>query len=99
MKKYRIVNKFRFTAAVTVLLLLIAVIFGSIAGAFDASGTNVREYVTVKVEYGDTLWNLARTYGPGNADVRLVIHEICDINNVSADTLQAGQYITIPVNL
>ena len=95
-KKYRIKNKFRFITALTVLLLLLAFAGSSVLGLNQASGSEVRKFVTVQVKNGDTLWDLARTYGPSDADCRRVIYEIEKINGVDANTLQAGQYITIP---
>ncbi|MBQ2058766.1 MAG: LysM peptidoglycan-binding domain-containing protein, partial [Firmicutes bacterium] len=52
--------------------------------------------VSVEVVSGDTLWDLARTYGPSDKDVRLVIKDICAINDVSAYTLVPGQNLLIP---
>jgi len=96
MKKYRIANKFRFITSLTVLILVVAIGAGTLLGSFNASGSDVRKYITVKVESGDTLWDLAKTYGPEGYDCRQVIYEIEKLNNVSAATLQAGQMLTIP---
>jgi len=96
MKRYRIKNAKRFTAFASVLILICAFSFGTLLGFFDASSKDIIEYTTVKVESGDTLWQLARTYGPSDQDVRETIYQICKINNVSADTLKAGQFISIP---
>lgn len=96
MKKYRIKKKFRFISFVTFVILACVVLTGSAMGCFDASSKDEIKYTTVQVQMGDTLWNLAREYGNTNKDVREVIYEICKLNNVTADTLQAGQYITIP---
>ena len=98
-KKYRITNKFRFITSLTILMLVVA--FGSSAlfGFGAVAGKDVQEYITVQVQAGDTLWDLAKNYGPSNVDCRKVVFEIQQINGVSANTLQAGQYISIPANL
>ena len=96
MKKYRIKNRTRFTAFLTILILTSSFISGSVLGLFNASSKDITKYTTVKVESGDTLWNLAKQYGSTNKDIREVIYEICKINNVSAESLQPGQFITIP---
>lgn len=96
MKRYRIVNRKRFTTFITLVILACVMITGSAMGFFNASSKDVTTYTTIKVEAGDTLWALAREYGNQHKDVREVIYDICKLNNVSADTLQAGQYITIP---
>ncbi|MCF0149854.1 MAG: LysM peptidoglycan-binding domain-containing protein [Firmicutes bacterium] len=99
MKRYRIVNKFRFTAFVTVCILLLTVTAGSILGVFDARAAQPREFTTVTVQSGDTLWNLARVYGPEHADVRDVISDICRINEISDSCIHPGQVLLIPTNM
>lgn len=96
MKRYRIVNARRFTSFLTVMLLLIIFIAGTALGMFDASSKDKITYTTVQVQAGDTLWQLAKTYGPEKQDIRMTVYQICQLNNVSAETLMAGQYITIP---
>lgn len=96
MKKYRVKNPKRFVSFLTVLLLVISFSAGAALGFFDASSKDAISYTTIQVQPGDTLWQLARTYGTKDADVRETIYRICKINNVSAETLQVGQYISIP---
>ncbi len=98
MGRYRIKNKFRFTLFAIILMLGLAFSFNSLLGLDKASGAEPQEYIQVKVEPGDTLWALAARYAPENADLRMYIYQICEINNISADTLYAGSYITIPVS-
>ena len=96
MKKYRIANRRRFISFMTVVILACVIVTGSAMGVFNAHSKDVTTYTTVQVQSGDTLWNLAREYGNAGKDVRQTIYEICKLNDVSAETLQAGQYITIP---
>ena len=95
MKRYRIRNKFRFTAFVTLCLLAIVFIFGSLMGFFNVQAAEPEEYVSYQVRSGDTLWNIARSYGPSDQDVRATISAICAINDVSPNTLRAGQVLQI----
>ncbi len=99
MKRYRIVNKFRFTLFVTVCILLLVGVVGSVFGYYDAKGFQDPEYVEIIVSRGDTLWDLARAYGPANTDTRQVVFEICRHNDVSAQSLRPGQHIEIPTSL
>ena len=96
MKKYRIANRRRFISFMTVVILACVVVTGSAMGVFNAHSKDVTTYTTVQVQAGDTLWNLAREYGSADKDVRHVIYDICKLNSVSAESLQVGQYITIP---
>ena len=98
-KRYRIANKFRFTAFVAIALIVLAFVISTALGFNTISGASRQEYVQIKVQSGDTLWALAKEYGPADMDIRNIVYEICRLNGVSADTLQAGQYITIPTEL
>ena len=99
MKRYHITSKFRFITFLTILILFSAIVIGSFFGFFDASSMGGKYYTTVKVQFGDTLWDLANEHGPADADCRQVIYEICMLNDISADTLQAGQKILIPTSI
>ena len=98
-RTYRITNKFRFITFLTVIMLITAFGMSSVLGFGSAAGSDVQKYVNVQVHDGDTLWTLAKQYGPNDIDCRKVIYEIQKINNVSANTLQAGQFLSIPVNM
>ncbi|MBR4150476.1 MAG: LysM peptidoglycan-binding domain-containing protein [Firmicutes bacterium] len=96
-KRYRIVNKVRFTAFVCAMILLIIFAGSALFGYGRSEAMDIDRYIEVKVQPGDTLWSLASAYGPTDQDVRNVICEIEDLNGISASSLQAGQYLTIPV--
>lgn len=55
------------------------------------------EIEEVIVKNGDTLWNLARQYYDSKTDLRKVIHEIKDINDLTNSNLKPGQKIKIPL--
>ncbi len=99
MKKYRIKNQYRFITFVTVCILAVIFVCGAALGSFDARANDIQSYVTVRVQPGDTLWNLASVYGPDGVDIRAVVYAIGELNGVSASTLQAGQYLNIPTSL
>ena len=98
MKRYRIVNKFRFITSLVVVMLIGFCVVSAIFGFNRASGTDIRSFVTVRVEQGDTLWGLAKAYGPEGYDRREVVYAIEKLNNVDASSLQAGQLLTIPTD-
>nr|MBO2507628.1 hypothetical protein [Bacillota bacterium] len=52
--------------------------------------------VTVVVRPGDTLWELARTYGPQDADTRLTVHRIRQLNGLATAAIRPGQRLQIP---
>ncbi len=96
-KRYRIANKVRFTAFVCALILVTVFAGSALLGYGRSEAMDIDKYIEVKVQPGDTLWSLAKAYGPANTDVRNTICEIEDLNGITASTLQAGQYLTIPV--
>ena len=98
-KKYRITSKFRFTTFLVVAILCIFTIIGTLTGLNTVNSSSMKAYNLIQVESGDTLWDIATEYGPTDMDVRQVVHEICDLNEISPDQLEAGQKIIIPAYL
>lgn len=95
-KKYRIRSKFRFTLFLTVAILMAVSVTGTIFGANQAESLTKPVYKEIIVQSGDTLWNLAEEFGPVNQDTRKVVHAICNLNDISADSIFPGQTILIP---
>jgi hypothetical protein len=50
----------------------------------------------VEVRYGDSLWTIAREHGDPDRDVRDIVWQIEQVNDVDAGDLQPGSEITIP---
>jgi len=96
-KKYRIASKFRFTMFLVILFLCLITATGTALGFNTVSSASLEQYNIVNVEHGDTLWNIACEYGPDHMDVRQIVHDICDVNEISADQLAAGSKIIVPV--
>ena len=93
-KTYRIKNKFRFTVFVAVMVIVFSMLLGIIVPVKAHAG-NIR-FIEVKVCGGDTLWALAEQYGDPDKDIRENIYDICRINDITADSLHAGDTILIP---
>ena len=96
-KKYRIASKFRFTMFLVVMILCLMTTIGTLLGFNTVNSASMNQYNQVQVEAGDTLWNIACEYAPDNMDVRKVVYDICDVNEIQADQLVAGQKIIVPV--
>lgn len=56
-----------------------------------------QKYKEVVIKNGDTIWELAREYGPKNVDVRKTVHEIGRINDLHNYDVFPGQMVKIPV--
>ena len=85
-----------FDAFLFLLVVLLATATGTVAGSDRASALSDSAYTEVLIEAGDTLWDLARTYGPAGEDTREVVYTICTLNEIDADEIQPGQTILIP---
>lgn len=93
----KVINKFRFTLFVVLTIIILTFLTNILLGLNNAEGTTIIEYKDIVVEPGDTLWNIASTYYSNDMDLREYIYEICELNNVSASTLQEGMKIMIPI--
>ena len=96
-KRYRITSRYRFTIFMTVLILCMITITGTLFGFNTANSSSRELYHVVQIESGDTLWDIAAAYGPTSADARRIVQEICDLNEIHADQLESGQKIIVPV--
>lgn len=77
MKKYRIVNKYRFFTTISLMLLLLFISMFFIV--VNAKSTSNEILVPIYVSEGDTLWKLADKYCDENKDIRSYIDRIITI--------------------
>ena len=96
-KHYKIVNKKRFIAFITLVILIVTFSAVGVFGLVQARASEKTEVIEVEVCYGDTIWDLAKQYGNAKKDIRELVYDICSINNIDAYNLQSGQIILIPV--
>ncbi|MGI6727787.1 MAG: cell division suppressor protein YneA [Anaerovoracaceae bacterium] len=95
-RKYRIKSHLRFSIFLSLMIILTVFLFSSFFNMNQVDSLSNQEYTSVLIKNGDTLWGLAKIYGPNNLDTREVIYTICDINNISPNEIQPGQSILIP---
>ena len=96
-KKYRIKSRSRFTMSVVIAIVCVVMMTNSLLGMNDASSMTEPTYLQIEVQYGDTLWQIARTHMSDYGDVRKAVHQLCRINGISAGELQAGQTLLVPI--
>lgn len=63
----------------------------------SASGNDIPKYVTVVIQKGDTLWNIAKKYNHDDIDIRSKISEIKELNKISSN-IRIGQELKIKIN-
>ena len=95
--RLRVKSRGRLAAFVAISLAITALVtiqsLGSAAGHSAGSVATEREVI---VGPGDTLWRLAREYGPGGIDPRLAVYRLRQHNSLATAMLQPGQRIKLP---
>lgn len=71
-------------------------IAANVAGTDKYQVSDKDDYIIVEIQSGDTLWDIAKTYGPEGKDTRRVIHKISLINDIGPEELRPGQELMIP---
>lgn len=95
--KYRVKSRVRFFAFVLVMMLLTVTAVNTLLGLNNAEGQTKDQYMVVEVYYGDTIWDIAREHLSSDMDLRESVHIIMTVNDISAEELQPGQTLKIPV--
>jgi len=90
--KYKLKNRARFTAFIFVLVVTVILSF-SVRKSY---GYKEQEFLIIKVEKGDTLWDIAEKYGK-NGDIRKYIYSIKKLNNLETGFIYEGDLLKIPV--
>ena len=84
------------TGAAAILVGALSVGLATAAQATRAGSASPGRYVAkVTVLPGQSLWSLAEAYDP-NADTRLVIQEMQQLNSLTGDQVQPGEVLWVP---
>ncbi|NLY78266.1 MAG: LysM peptidoglycan-binding domain-containing protein [Tissierellia bacterium] len=96
--KYRIVNKKRFfTFWFTIWLIAFIIITFFINHSKVYSSTYKQNYIEIVVKKGDTLWQIAKEHLPEDYDIRKMIHQIREVNNMEVADIYPGDLVKIPI--
>ena len=95
-KRYRIKSEFRFTLFLLVCIILIFLMGNAFIVLNPAVSLTEKNYETVEIFTGDTLWEIASEYAPDNMDIRRAVYKLQALNNLSAADLMPGMVIKIP---
>ena len=88
-------------ALVVLLVVALGILLGTSMNALASSEKDIasynKYYASIRIESGDTLWNIADEYVEGfNISKADYIAEICEINGISENNIHAGDYIVVP---
>lgn len=96
-KRYRVVNKTRFFTFVTSLIVIVLMIISSIFFKAKAhSSLHMEEFYEIEVKEGDTLWEIAGKYLPGERDIRKKVYRIKIFNGMDSANIFPGDIIKVP---
>ncbi|MGE4284448.1 MAG: LysM peptidoglycan-binding domain-containing protein [Clostridia bacterium] len=93
----RIVNRKKFTMFITIVLALFSTLMVTLTNQTQVNGQSKDNYVFVHIVEGNTLWDIAKEYNLGNKDIRKVVEDIMDENNMETAMLYPEQIIKVPV--
>ena len=96
----RIKNVKKFVRSILIILGIILSLSLIIAKVSYSHGE--KQYKSIYVSEGDTLWNIAKDNQKNNVyykdkDVRYIINDLMKINNLSNSNIQVNQELVIPV--
>ncbi len=78
-------------------IMVLTVLFSSMLFVVTANGADTqKDYQTIEVESGDTLWDLAEEYGNGT-DIRRYIEKIKVMNGMSDSGIFEGDILKMPL--
>lgn len=97
-KRIRIVNKIRFSIFIFTISVLLVLLGGTISNIGKAYSTTYDKYLIVKVNTGDTLWEIAKKHNKKKQDIRRFVYRIMKINNMENARLYPGDTIKIPTD-
>lgn len=97
-KRYKIINKKRFYSFVifTVYISFIAFSFFRSFGNAENISEDIK-YKEVYVMQGDTVWDIALEYKPKKLDVRDMVSQIRDFNDLKDLDIIPGDVIKVPL--
>lgn len=98
---FKIVNFRKFLISNVILLI---VVFGCISVILNKVYSHSEQnYKTIYTEEGDTLWNIANIEKENNLhyknkDIRYIVDDIKQTNNLQVSNLKIGQKLLVPIN-
>lgn len=87
----------KIAVGVFTMALLIAVGISISPAVVNASTKEATSYESIQIHNGDTLWSLAKEYNTSELSTNDFVKEIKEVNNLSSDYINNGNYLIIPV--
>lgn len=94
------IQRYFIISFLAVVLTILGVILGSnLLASSQSKASNemntYKYYTSIEVQKGDTLWTIAEQYADDDADYASYIEEVKEMNQLTSDTIHAGEYLTV----
>lgn len=97
-RRYVIVNSTRFFAFITIILVVVTIFLSLIFNLSKVhSSVYMQKYMTYDVAEGDSLWEISLRTMPDGFDVRRMVYEIKELNDMETSYIYEGESIKIPI--
>lgn len=97
-RQYKIVNKKRFISFLLLtFIVIITIIFVFARTSKVYSSTYKENYIAIIIKEGDTLWDIAIKNTPEKYDIRQMVYEIIEFNQMEDAYIYPGDLIKIPI--
>ncbi len=97
LNKYKVSDIKKFKRFMVLVLFLISIIAFTSITTIKAYSKDIPQFDYVRVRQGDSLWSIASVYADSK-DIRQVIYEISELNNIHNNPIHSGDIIKIPLN-
>ena len=79
------------------IVITCSIFLSSIVTQAAPSKEAYKYYTSIRIESGDTLWDIAGRYMTNEyKDRKEYMKEVCSINHISENEIHAGQFLVIP---
>lgn len=93
------IKRFLQIAVITVFISLAVAGLFSVCGTTSASAAPeyepIRYYTSIRIEQGDTLWEIAQEYKLDSESTQDYIDEVIEMNGLSSEQITAGKSLMI----
>lgn len=96
-KNIKIVSPIRFFLFILISTMILVFSFVGVFSITQTEASSYDTYVQVEVAENDTLWEIASDYAEGSVDIRTIVKDICEINEIQSGDIKAGDKIFVPI--
>lgn len=97
-KNIKIVSPIRFFLFILISTMILVFSFVGVFSITQTEASSYDTYVQVEVAENDTLWEIASDYAERSVDIRTIVKDICEINEIQSGDIKAGDKIFVPIN-